>query len=178
MKIIIRQATQTDISGIIHLHDENNYFSIPQNKFKDGFVRTAISEDYLYKIVTNKLAVVASLEERVIGYYLLSDPNFNNQSLDYLIDAAKRYNYLGNPVLNYKIAIGNQACVESKFRRTGLGKELFLEICKLASLNYRLLFGSITKTNIVGFNYNTSFKNAKIVGEDGERWYIIFDLFA
>ncbi|GAB2623031.1 hypothetical protein GCM10027035_18600 [Emticicia sediminis] len=176
MRITIRKAQSKDVDYIFQLQQTNLLQNISNENFGKGFVRVNLSKEKIETIILNNLAVVALDENLLVGYYLMSGIDEYEPATEYLRLAMEKCVYNDKLLNTYKVLTGNQACVSNEYRSLGIGKKLFIEICKLAQKKHKLLFGSITKSNNIGYSYNTSFKNSTIVWEDDERWYIVFDL--
>jgi hypothetical protein len=168
----IKKATATEIPG---LTDINNRWQKEMlgNDITRGFLSASFSYDIFKLLVESNEVVVAILDDKVVGYYLVNSISSDGVLFkhSHIVDALKLKAII--PYVN--VGLGSQALVEKDFQGSKIRKLMLNELVKLMKDKYQYLFSTISKQNTRAFSAHTK-DGWTVVDEDEDTHHVILDL--
>lgn len=138
--------THNDIDQIRSLNDKYLVSHLTEVQKQSGFIRIEYDTDDLQRIITNKEIVIATIYDKVIGYYLIGRKS-GKAALDY--QKNKAISFASNETSFNNIGYGCQVCIDEAFRNNGLFKEMLIALTNEVKDKYSLLLCSVSNDNIV-----------------------------
>ena len=138
--------TNEHIDQIRKLNDKSLITHLSHKQKKDGFIRIEYSMDDLHKIIDNREIVVATEQNKLIGYYLIGRQS-GAAALHY--QRIKANNLTKIPF--HKIGYGCQVCIEREYRKNGLFKAMLDKLTLANRDKYSHLLCSVSESNIASF---------------------------
>lgn len=163
---------------IASLNDVTNIFLLNKKwgtttSFKKKYITICFSESEVLVLVQKGNIVVAELENKIIGYYLINDV--------YETALTKKYKELLNDSIstgkipNGSYAHHTQAVVDVGYMRQGIGKSMLDFLKRHLSDRYDFLMGSIRKNNLKAKEAHV--KSGWIIFyENIDRWVVFTDV--
>jgi len=143
---IIKLPTYDHIDQIRSLNNRNLFENLTDTQRQNGFVRIAYDRDGLQQIITNNEMVIATVNNEVVGYYLIGRKS-GNAALDYQRNKAISL-FDTHQIPFDSIGYGCQVCIEEVYRNNGLFGQMLTALNNLVKNKYSYLLCSISADNI------------------------------
>lgn len=168
IKIVL--PTSEHINQIGELNSKFLITQLSDKQRQDGFIRIEYNIEDLHRIITNREIVVAIIENKVIGYYLIGkksgNPALQNQS------AAA--NNLTDITID-QIGYGCQVCMEVEHRKNGLFKAMFDRLEIEVKDKYSHLLCSVSESNTTSLKVHTTY-NWQILDTKETTHFLIYSI--
>jgi hypothetical protein len=105
--IQILSPTSENIDKIRSLNNKYLVSRLEEKEKHSGFIRIGYSSEHVQKIIDSKEIVIASDDNKVIGYYLIGRKS-DNAALDYQMDKCLTIDSISSD----KIGYGCQVCID------------------------------------------------------------------
>ncbi|KIO77501.1 hypothetical protein TH53_09310 [Pedobacter lusitanus] len=177
--MILKTATAPEhYRGILALQKENLYSSISiAEQQQQGFVFAEHNPELLKKMAGHLPQVIATSDDRVIGYNLAMPVAMRNDlpSLIPMFDEFERCSYRGKPLTSYNYMVGGQVCVHKDFRGLGLSGKLYQQTRALMANCYQLCVTEIStrNTNSLKVHQRMGFEIIGTYRDEKELWNIV-----
>lgn len=162
----IQFPTYDHIDQIRQLNSKYLITHLNEVQRQNGFIRIEYDRDDLLRIIANKEIVIATNEEKVIGYYLIGRTS-QSKRLNY---QREKVNELFNQSES-KVGYGAQTIIEREYRGQNLLSSMLPKLVELLNNKYYVLFSSVTKTNDNALKAHSK-SGYKLIDEDDTKYYI------
>lgn len=125
--MITRNATTSDIDGILTLQSRYLYSNLSENERLNGFVTTPFTSAQLEALLDDGGVFVAATNDEVIGYALAGSWQFFSQwpIFPYMVARLPALNFVGRAITAENSFQYGPVCVDEKYRGSGLFPRLF-----------------------------------------------------
>ena len=178
--VVFRTASSDeDLEQILALQRRNVEESLdPDEVRQQGFVTVRHHLDLLRDMNRAEPQVIASHDDRVVGYALVMLRAFEERIpiLAPMYDMLSRLTYKGIPVDEYNYFIMGQVCVDKSMRGKNVFSGMYLRMRELYSPRYDMVITEVARRNTrsirahqkVGFELLHRYTDS-----DGEEWDVV-----
>ena len=158
----IHLPTYEYIDQILILNRKYLITQLPDNQKQNGFIRIAYTRDDLAKIIAAREMVIATEQNRVIGYYLIGRKS-GDPALDYQKNKARSL-FDTHQIPFDKIGYGCQVCIEERYRNNGFFGQMLQALTQMVKTKYSHLLCSVSDDNAVSLQVHIN-NGWKLIGE-------------
>lgn len=152
--LTIQFPTYDHIDPIRQLNSKYLLIHLTEEQKQKGFIRIEYDRNDLQQIIANKEIVIATKEEKVIGYYLIGRKS-GKAALDY--QKYKANSLFDNIEIPFsKIGYGCQVCIDEAYRNNGLFIQMLNILSNTVLNKYTHLLCSVTDDNIISMKTHVS----------------------
>ena len=178
----LKIAENSDINGILKLHNKYQVDSIKEDDKKDGFVTTAFSKEQLQDIIEQEQGIfIAIKDDEVLGYVMSASWQYWSKwaMFTFMIDDLTNLKYLDTTLtINNSYQYG-PACIDKKVRGSGLLEKLFDFALESMSKKYPILVTFVNKINLRSFEAHKRKLGLEIIQEfefNGNQYHeLVYD---
>ncbi|HUM53418.1 MAG TPA: GNAT family N-acetyltransferase, partial [Chitinophagales bacterium] len=138
----------------------------------NGFIRIEYDREDIEKIIDHKEIVIATVNEKVVGYYLVGKRSEKieleqQKVMSLILHDSGKFEYK-------RIGFGCQVCIDKAFRNNGLFGQMLIELVNALSEKYTHLLCTISDDNNISMK--THLKNGwKLMDEFEVVKYFIYN---
>jgi L-amino acid N-acyltransferase YncA len=174
----LRPVTPHDIADVLQLQAACFIGNLGPEDRGGGFVSSAFTRQQLEEIAKDGALVVASENDRVIGYLCAAScPYYQQFPLHAaLIRHFPEVRYAGRPLDSYRSFIYGPVCIHRGYRGRGILFELYQELLRLLGTKYDLGVALISNDNHPSFSAHVRKLGMALVGNyefKGEQFNIV-----
>ena len=158
-----RLAAQNDTSHIKNLNEIWQPQNVTEANKDEGYLSLQYSINDLGTIIQNQEIVVSTINDEIIGYYLLNNycPTPKRQEGLDVISKMKSEGIIDNSV---RVGIGAQVVVDKNHQGKGISRQLLEVLCETVKPKYDLLYSSLSKLHPKGYAVHTK-----------EGWQVLYE---
>lgn len=170
----LRLAELNDIPYLLNLNETWQIENLSETERLHGYLSVEYNFQDLEVFILNHEVVVTTLENEIVGYYLLN--NFRNtKKRQEGLEVIEEMKSLGIIDKNIKVGIGAQVVVSKLHQRKGLSRKLLEGLCNAVKNKYDLLYSSLSKNNAKGYTVHTN-EGWEILYESEKSFYVFLYL--
>lgn len=172
-EVIIRAGIEEDIVQLLALNSKYLYENLSTEERRGGFIRIKFDHAQFLKIIEGREIVVAVVDSKIAGYYLVGRSSENNL-LNYQYERAQELESAIGATVD-RVGIGCQVCIDVEHRTVVNSKTLLTALTSLIKLKFGYLFGSVSKENISAQRAH-AIAGWKLIGENEFSLFYLFDV--
>jgi len=148
----IQVPTYDHIEEIRELNNKYLITNLTEKEKQNGFLRIEYDQKDLQLIIANEEIIIATNEDKVIGYYLIGRKS-GKVALDSQKNIATRLLETYNIPFE-QIGYGAQRCVNENYRGNGISYQMLSKLCQVVKFKYPILLGFVSIENVVSLKTN------------------------
>lgn len=165
--MIFRNATISDINGVIELQGKNLLANIPENEWENGFVTTPFTVGQIESIVTFNGLFVGESDKRIVAYAFAGSWEYFSQwaIFPFMVSRLAQLNFRTEVIAIENSFQYGPICIDKNYRGSGVFQKLFEAMRIAMSKQYPIGVTFINKINKRSFEAHTKKLKMDVIDE-------------